>query len=329
MPGFNLKKSRTIPGGINAGYNHDHSFTITVTEGGLPYDLSAEDFIAELFKPGSTVPVLTLTEGAGITNNGATGILNVDYTHEQLSSIPPATYFWKFRSEGANYMEWLNAQFNLTDGRFDDDQAGNDVALEINLGDNNINLDITLGAADMDEVMHFMGSWDASGSTLPSSSVLKGDVYEITVRGDITYSGRTVSLEVGMFIMAEIDTPGQNFDDWRIIYTPTSSRSSFTGALSLCNSAGTIWSNHTQTGALAITVGSGAKVGGEDSIRIISNGSAITLDAAFTWTKVSTDSIGTSNNDVNELLFWCKSLTYDGNGAINGGVIMYGVKLNL
>lgn len=101
----------------------------------------------------------------------------------------------------------------------------------------------------------------------------------------------------------------------------------FDGTLALNNPLGTIWDDLAQSGALAITVGEDAEEGGADNVRIVADGNTITLDAAFTWVKMSNNSIGTTAADVNELIFVCKKLTYT-NGAISGGTILYSVKLN-
>lgn len=102
----------------------------------------------------------------------------------------------------------------------------------------------------------------------------------------------------------------------------------FSGELSLNNPLGTLWNDLAQTGAINITVGQDAEEGGCDSVRIVSNGSAITLDAAFTWINMGSDSLGANLADVNEIIFLCKKLTRTPAGVITAGTILYGVKLN-
>lgn len=108
----------------------------------------------------------------------------------------------------------------------------------------------------------------------------------------------------------------------QLVNTPT-----FAGTLALNNPLGTIWDDLAQSGALAIGVGEDVEEGGCDCVRIVADGNTITLDAAYTWVKMSSDSIGTTAADVNELIFVCKKLTYT-NGVISGGTILYSVKLN-
>jgi hypothetical protein len=60
------------------------------------------------------------------------------------------------------------------------------------------------------------GNWDASGNVFPSSSVLNGDWWTISVKGCI---GGTDSLYVGSIITAKMDAPGQTISNWNIIST--------------------------------------------------------------------------------------------------------------
>lgn len=105
------------------------------------------------------------------------------------------------------------------------------------------------------------------------------------------------------------------------------SNSTFAGTLALNNPIGTIWPNYNQSGALEITVDEDAVPGGSDSIRIVADGNAITLDADFTWVNIGSDSIGTTAADVNELIFFAKFLTVT-DGVVTGGTILYTCKLN-
>lgn len=60
----------------------------------------------------------------------------------------------------------------------------------------------------------FKGFWDASGNVFPSTDVLKGNKWVISVAG--TLGG--VELSPGAKIMALIDTPGQTLANWDIIF---------------------------------------------------------------------------------------------------------------
>ena len=81
--------------------------------------------------------------------------------------------------------------------------------------------------------------------------------------------------------------------------TPAASTTNtFTGTLALDCVGGTYWPDLAQTGAITITPGVDSKVGGIDRVKITANGSAITLDAAYTWKNLGSDEISTTLNDV-------------------------------
>jgi hypothetical protein len=105
-------------------------------------------------------------------------------------------------------------------------------------------------------------------------------------------------------------------------------RTNFNGNLALNNPIGTIWPNYAQAGALQISVDTDAVLGGCDNLRIVADGNAITLNPAFTWVNIGSDNIGTTLADVNELIFFAKALTVNGQGQVTGGTILYTCKLN-
>lgn len=79
------------------GYKNGHnSFTITFTSGGAAFDLSSYAFTLSIRVPGSPANKLQLTEGSGVTNGGATGILSIALTQTQASTtLPRSDYFYE------------------------------------------------------------------------------------------------------------------------------------------------------------------------------------------------------------------------------------------
>lgn len=71
----------------------------------------------------------------------------------------------------------------------------------------------------------------------------------------------------------------------------------FTGVFELSNPFGTFWDNYTQVGALALSVGGYAVIGGCDRVKITSDGNAITVPS--NWVNIGTDSITTTVGTVN------------------------------
>lgn len=131
------------------------ALTIRCTLNASAFDLSDYDFTAELFRVGSTVPTVSLTESSGITNGGSSGVLNINYTPTQLDIIPDS-YRWYLKAvhpDGFTY-QWLNAPFTLN-GELYDGSSSQEADVTIDLGDITLELAITLtggggGSGDID-----------------------------------------------------------------------------------------------------------------------------------------------------------------------------------
>lgn len=92
----------------------------------------------------------------------------------------------------------------------------------------------------------------------------------------------------------------------------------FAGELALNNPLGTFWPDYVQAGALALMVGEDAEIGGCDLIKITADGNAITLDPAYTWKNIGSDSISVVVAAINILLIL----------KVNNTEINYTVKIN-
>lgn len=83
----------------------------------------------------------------------------------------------------------------------------------------------------------------------------------------------------------------------------------FQGSFILTDPVGTFWNDYTQTGALQLSANNNGIIGGGDRVRILANGSAITLSSNYTWVNVGTDEISAVNGNTNILLVWKVSET--------------------
>lgn len=83
----------------------------------------------------------------------------------------------------------------------------------------------------------------------------------------------------------------------------------FAGELALNNPLGTFWPDFAQAGALELTVGEDAEIGGCDRVKITADGNAITLSGSYTWTNIGADSIDSAVGQVNVLVILMVSLT--------------------
>lgn len=83
----------------------------------------------------------------------------------------------------------------------------------------------------------------------------------------------------------------------------------FAGELALNNPLGTFWPDYAQTGALELTVGEDAEIGGCDRVKITANGSAITLSGLYTWKNIGSTAIDTTAAAVNVIMVLMVSTT--------------------
>lgn len=83
----------------------------------------------------------------------------------------------------------------------------------------------------------------------------------------------------------------------------------FVDTLALNNPLGTYWPDYVQAAALEILVGSDAEVGGGDRIQITANGDGITLDSNYTWNRLGSTDIDTTDTAINVIYFCMVSET--------------------
>lgn len=125
----------------------DASITITCLVGSSAFDLTGYVFIAEVFSFGNPTPILTMTEGAGITNGHATGVLVLALTDTQLN-ITGDDYFWILRTTAPDDTFWFNGQFTVNAALWDD-ATDSVVNLIVELGTQNVNAQISLSGGGL------------------------------------------------------------------------------------------------------------------------------------------------------------------------------------
>ncbi len=148
--------------------NTDATLTLTITQGAAAYNVSGYTYTAEFFNVNDlTTPItgLTLTQGSGITNGGASGILTLALTDTQLALLPNQ-YFWRLRSVDGSAIDnlWLNGIFQVN-GYVWDGNTDSSAAIALTIGGDNINLAITIA-----------GSGVSGGDVVGPSSSLDNEV---------------------------------------------------------------------------------------------------------------------------------------------------------
>lgn len=159
----------------------DSSLTLNVTLSSAAYDISSYVFIAEFYKVGSTTPFLSLTQGAGITNNGATGVLTIALTDTQLT-ITPDQYFWKLKTTSPTDNLWFNGSFTVN-GYLWDGSNTSTTSVALTIGTTSVTVALTLAGTGSATSMT-INDW--SGTTTLPNNVAAG--YWIKFLSDCTVS---------------------------------------------------------------------------------------------------------------------------------------------
>lgn len=77
--------------------NVHNTFTITVTQSAVAFNLTNYVFTLNIRKVGSSTNAIQLTQGSGITNGGATGILNIALTSAQTVTLNEQSYYFELQ----------------------------------------------------------------------------------------------------------------------------------------------------------------------------------------------------------------------------------------
>jgi hypothetical protein len=123
-----------------------NTFTVTFTNSAVAFDISSYVFTLSIRPIGSSTNSLQLTQGAGITNSGATGILTIDITSTQSTALS-GSYFYEI-----TYVKSTKT-FGLIHGTADviktynSASATSSLSLSVSLAGTNISAAITLAGS--------------------------------------------------------------------------------------------------------------------------------------------------------------------------------------
>jgi hypothetical protein len=130
----------------NARKGANNPVTFTFTQSGSAFNISTYTFSVQLRKFGRSTNLLNLTQGSGITNNGAAGTLNVVFTSANLTNLAADDYYWQMtvvHPDTFSYL-WFQGTFNLYTETYTGDLTSA-VTGTIDLNGTTINTAITLG----------------------------------------------------------------------------------------------------------------------------------------------------------------------------------------
>ena len=190
----------------NARKGANNPVTFTFTQSSAAFDITTYTFSVQLRKFGSSANLLNLTEGSGVTNNGAAGTLNVVFTSANLTDLVANDYYWQMtvvHPDTFSYL-WFQGTFKLNAETYTGDLTSN-VTGVIDINGTTINTAITLGVGGGGGG----GEWGSITGTLSSQTDLqtalnakisKTGVTEITGNVSITDPTQTLDFKVGLGI---------------------------------------------------------------------------------------------------------------------------------
>jgi hypothetical protein len=122
----------------------DNQFTLTFLQNGSAFDTSSYEFSVNIRKIGDSTNVVELTEGDGITNGGASGIVTI-LLDETDSDIIAKGYFYEIiYTNGSFTNRLLQGTFNLVDD-YNTDNTNRSLTLNVDLNGTDVRLNVTLG----------------------------------------------------------------------------------------------------------------------------------------------------------------------------------------
>ena len=126
----------------------NNSFTLTITSGGSAYNVTSYTFVANIRKIGASTNSLQLTQGLGITNGGATGIVTIQLSASNSETLTVGSYYYE-----VNYTV-STLSYGLLHGTFDllnqynPENENNAVSIDVNLAGTDVNVAINLVTPD-------------------------------------------------------------------------------------------------------------------------------------------------------------------------------------
>lgn len=233
-----------IPWVAAKGYNN--AFTLTLTNGGSAFNTASYTFVVNIRKIGASTNTLQLTQGSGITNGGATGIISIQLTAAQTTALSGDSYFYEVAYTISSLSYRLIQGSLILNTQFNSQSSDASLNVAVNLAGTDVNLNVTLGgggsggSGTLQEVLTLgndggglqikniadptlaqdaatkdyvdnktsLTDFDASGGTFPSGA-LRGAEYQVTVEGLL--GGEYVP--IGSILKARQNAPT---NDWLI-----------------------------------------------------------------------------------------------------------------
>lgn len=127
------------------GYNNP--FTLTITSSGSAYNVSSYVFVCNIRKIGASTNLLQLTEGLGITNGGATGVVTVQLSAANSTTLNEGSYYYEmYYTVGGLSYGLLHGTLDLV-VQFNGENVDDSISISVNLAGTDVNIAVTLASA--------------------------------------------------------------------------------------------------------------------------------------------------------------------------------------
>lgn len=165
----------SVPKNWIARRGFNNQFTLAFLDAGDEFDISAYTFTLFIRKPGGATNLISLSQGTGLTNGGATGILTVLLTAANSITIDSGGYYFEidYSLSGVS-APLIHGTFNLVD-QMNDVPTSNDMTLNVVMDGTQVSINVSLVGSSL------------SVSTVTSTATLTPanfDAYEITEQAE-------------------------------------------------------------------------------------------------------------------------------------------------
>jgi hypothetical protein len=183
------------------GFNNP--FTVTFTLSAAAFNISTYTFTLNIRRFGATTNLLQLTQGSGITNGGASGILSIQLTAAQSTTIGDGSYFYELvYTVGGLPYGLIHGTFNNLSG-INVENENNSISAPINLAGTDVNLAITLASGTDTRTI----STTSTATLTPNVSLY--DLFVISAQAEaLVIANPTGTAVLGNGFMIDIDDNG-------------------------------------------------------------------------------------------------------------------------
>jgi hypothetical protein len=166
----NINTHRGVNKKWDAYRNGHNSFVMNFTASSVAVDQTANTYVCNIKRTGASTNELQLTEGAGITNGGVTGIVSIALTKTQIETyLPGADYFYEIIYTNGGLQYGLLQGGLALHSQSNPGTSTTSLDITVNMGGVNVDVEVLNGSnVTSSEITTALGYTPANASTLSS-----------------------------------------------------------------------------------------------------------------------------------------------------------------